>query len=122
MHLLNTRNAACRAVQFRPYHLATSALCSTTKFSTEPNAEVGAVHPKAVPEVLTTHDACDTSLAAPVAEALQLQRPLPDGALRVVARRERRETCRRRWRLRCYCDRDPVLRGAVYIIARPDGL
>lgn len=53
--------------------------------TTEPNAEVGAVHPKAMPVILTTEAECEMWLNAPTAEALQLQRPLPDGALRVVA-------------------------------------
>ena len=54
--------------------------------TTTPNAEVGAVHPKAMPVILTTPDEVDTWLTAPAAEALRLQRPLPDGALTIVAR------------------------------------
>jgi putative SOS response-associated peptidase YedK len=56
--------------------------------TTEANAEVGAVHPKAMPVILTTPDECDAWLSAPAAGALTLQRPLPDGALRLVARGE----------------------------------
>ena len=54
--------------------------------TTEPNAEVGAIHPKAMPVVLTSPDEIEQWLRAPAAEALALQRPLPDGALRIVAR------------------------------------
>src|ERR1700680_1361128 len=54
--------------------------------TTEPNAEVGAVHPKAMPVILTTPDEVETWMTAPPDEALRLQRPLPDGSLRIVAR------------------------------------
>ncbi len=59
--------------------------------TTEPNAEVGAVHPKAMPVILTTPEQFETWLTAPWAEAAALQRPLPDGALRIVARGEKRD-------------------------------
>jgi len=52
----------------------------------EPNAEVGAIHPKAMPVILTTQDEIDHWMTAPAAEAMKLQRPLPDGSLRIVAR------------------------------------
>ena len=54
--------------------------------TTEPNAEVGAIHPKAMPVILTTPDEVETWMTAPADEVLKLQRPLPDGSLRVVAR------------------------------------
>jgi putative SOS response-associated peptidase YedK len=54
--------------------------------TTEPNAEVGAIHPKAMPVILTTPDEVETWLTAQPDEALRLQRPLPDKALRIVAR------------------------------------
>ena len=54
--------------------------------TTEPNAEVGAIHPKAMPVILTEAQDLETWLAAPWPEASRLQRPLPDGSLRIVAR------------------------------------
>jgi putative SOS response-associated peptidase YedK len=54
--------------------------------TTEPNKEVGMIHPKAMPVILTTREEIDLWLTLPAAEALKLQRPLPDGALKIVAR------------------------------------
>ena len=54
--------------------------------TTEPNGEVGAIHPKAMPVILTTQDEVETWMTAPPDEALKLQRPLPDGSLRIVLR------------------------------------
>jgi putative SOS response-associated peptidase YedK len=54
--------------------------------TTEPNAEVGALHPKAMPVILRTPAEVDLWLSAPAPEALTLQRPLPDGSLMIVAR------------------------------------
>lgn len=54
--------------------------------TTEPNAEVGAVHPKAMPVILRTLDEVDAWLTAPAADVPKLQRPLPDGLLQIVAR------------------------------------
>ena len=53
--------------------------------TTEPNAEVGEVHPKAMPAILITDDEHETWLSAEWPEAAKLQRPLRDGALKVVA-------------------------------------
>ena len=44
------------------------------------------MHPKAMPVILTTPDEVEQWLAASMAEALKLQRHLPDGSLRIVAR------------------------------------
>jgi putative SOS response-associated peptidase YedK len=59
--------------------------------TTEPNREVGAVHPKAMPVILTTPEEIDLWMTGPAEEALHLQRPLADGALTVVARGERKD-------------------------------
>ena len=57
--------------------------------TTEPNAEVKAIHPKAMPVILTTQAEVETWLTAPAGDALALQKPLPDGALKIVARGDR---------------------------------
>ena len=59
--------------------------------TTAPNAEVGAIHPKAMPVILRTPEEVEHWLAAPTPEALKLQRPLPDGALKIVARGEKED-------------------------------
>jgi putative SOS response-associated peptidase YedK len=57
--------------------------------TTEPNAEVKAIHPKAMPVILTTPAEIEPWPTAPTNDALALQRPLPDGSVRVVARGDR---------------------------------
>lgn len=53
--------------------------------TTDPNDVVGAIHTKAMPVILTERDEIETWLTAPWEEAKSLQRPLPSGALQVVA-------------------------------------
>lgn len=54
--------------------------------TTEPNKEVGAIHPKAMPVILRTPDEVEQWLTAEWEEAKAMQRPLPDGVLEIVAR------------------------------------
>lgn len=54
--------------------------------TTEPNREVAAIHPKAMPVILTTTDEREVWLSRPFDEAIKLQRPLPDGSLEIVGR------------------------------------
>jgi len=56
--------------------------------TTEPNAVVAPVHPKAMPVILTTADEVDTWLSAPWEEAKALQRPLADELLTIVPKPE----------------------------------
>jgi putative SOS response-associated peptidase YedK len=54
--------------------------------TTEPNREVGSIHPKAMPVILRAREEIDVWMSAPLADAMQLQRPLPDGVLAIVVR------------------------------------
>ncbi|WP_367180580.1 SOS response-associated peptidase [uncultured Jannaschia sp.] len=59
--------------------------------TTEANATVGAIHPKAMPVILTEPDEWEAWLTAPFDEAKALQRPLPEDVLRIVAEGKRRD-------------------------------
>jgi putative SOS response-associated peptidase YedK len=59
--------------------------------TTDPNREVGAIHPKAMPVILTTLDEIETWMNARTEEALALQRPLPNASLVIVARGEKQD-------------------------------
>jgi putative SOS response-associated peptidase YedK len=53
--------------------------------TTEPNDVVGPIHAKAMPVILTKPEEIETWMTAPSEEALKLQRPMPDGALEIIA-------------------------------------
>jgi putative SOS response-associated peptidase YedK len=55
--------------------------------TTEPNADVGAIHQRAMPVILTEPDEWDLWMSgAPWTEVQHLQRPLANGRLEIVAR------------------------------------
>ena len=62
--------------------------------TTEANAVVAPIHPKAMPVILTTSAEIDLWLLADAPKALELQRPLPDDALRIVASGEKEDGAR----------------------------
>ncbi len=62
--------------------------------TTEANAIVAPVHPKAMPVILTTPGEVDLWLQGDTPDVFELQRPLPDDALRTVARGERSDGVR----------------------------
>ena len=59
--------------------------------TTEANAEVAPVHPKAMPVLLLDREARETWLEGSVEEALALQGPAPDGSLKIVATGSRQD-------------------------------
>jgi putative SOS response-associated peptidase YedK len=75
------KSAAVKGVQHQLFGVLT----------TEANAIVAPIHPKAMPVILTTAAEVDQWLEADIPEALALQRPLRDDALRIVARGEKED-------------------------------
>jgi putative SOS response-associated peptidase YedK len=59
--------------------------------TTDPNAEVGAIHPKAMPVLLTRPEEVEIWMTAPWEHAKALQRPMSDGSLQVVQRGGKRD-------------------------------
>jgi len=59
--------------------------------TTEPNRVVAPIHPKGMPVILTTPEEWDVWMRAPWEVASQLQRPLPDAMLRIIASGERED-------------------------------
>ncbi|WP_325048867.1 SOS response-associated peptidase [Rhodophyticola porphyridii] len=59
--------------------------------TTDANREVGAIHPKAMPVILQTAEEIDRWLTAPTEDALEMQRPLPDDSLQLVAKGNRED-------------------------------
>src|SRR5438067_8363613 len=59
--------------------------------TTEPNDIVAPIHPKAMPVILTTEEEFEVWMRAPWADACMLQRPLPDGVLKIIASGERED-------------------------------
>jgi hypothetical protein len=59
--------------------------------TTEANAIVAPIHPKAMPVILTNPEEVDQWLEADIMDALALQRPLPDDALRIGASGEKKD-------------------------------
>jgi putative SOS response-associated peptidase YedK len=59
--------------------------------TTDANAIVAPIHPKAMPVILTTTEEFDLWLEVETVEALKPQRPLPDAMLGIVARGEKED-------------------------------
>jgi putative SOS response-associated peptidase YedK len=61
---------------------------------TEAKAVVAPIHPKAMPVILTTSEEIDLFPHADAPTALELQRTLPDDALKIVVSGEREDRAR----------------------------
>jgi putative SOS response-associated peptidase YedK len=59
--------------------------------TTAANGVVAPIHAKAMPVILRTVEECDAWLTADPVDALKMQRPLPDDALKIVARGEKED-------------------------------
>lgn len=59
--------------------------------TTEPNSEARAIHPKAMPVILTTEEEREAWMQAPWPAASTLQRSLPEGALKIIGRGQKRD-------------------------------
>jgi putative SOS response-associated peptidase YedK len=59
--------------------------------TTEPNAIVAPIHPKAMPVILSTSDEIETWMTAPSQAALKLQRTFHGDAFRIVARGQKED-------------------------------
>jgi len=67
-------------------------MCELFAFlTTDANAEVGAIHLKAMPVILIRPEEIKAWMTVPWPEASLLQRPLPGGALTVVASGEKQD-------------------------------
>ncbi len=59
--------------------------------TTKANAEVEPIHPKAMPVILRTADEIKAWMTLPWDEAKAMQKPLPDGTLKIVATGQRQD-------------------------------
>ena len=106
------RGAACEGRRARQWMASMSCLVFLT---TEPNAVVAPIHPKAMPVILTTPAEVDLWLLADAPRLSNCQRPLPDDALRIVASGEKEDGARQDAALR------PGSRANAPALTRWDG-